>query len=512
MATTLDNHNSSAGTARGTQTQQSVSTMQYFGINSTEDNTMISNTEIASESSNSSSVIHGSDIRNSNSVGSYHLESSISNCNEGSNSCDSYTDDDEEEGASLVPEWKDDGDDSICTSICDENENVNVDVENDAKSYEYGIHRIPSTLEFSSQELQKGLIMDGEGEQQQQQSPLVSPSSLSYSQHSSNRLLRIEMAEDGGIPSIPVISIPSGHIDIDIDFDIDSERNRNAVLDPVAAPNNSTIISTAKRRNRFRRGLHIHTGTNNNNRVPESQSFSSSASPSARSRSTNIFCRSRPRFSLMFGAMLLVMLSVHDSVNNSRQYYRQEYQLLSSDRREEIEFPLVQLETITDGVTHNDHVRTNHHHQKQPPKAELPKFYFPKPDPSNANVNSNANSNANANGMIRGSSSTSAIRPNLEMGRLQQPRPIFVPDIPLPDGGFRKPLERFVFDSQQGREQQQQYQRNQRLVLDNDSSSSSSSSWTSWMVSLTLIGMLFDTGWKEYRRYRISVISSSRDE
>jgi hypothetical protein len=206
------------------------------------------------------------------------------------------------------------------------------------------------------------------------------------------------------------------------------------------------------------------------------------------------------------------MLSVHDSIKSSRQYYRQQYQLLSSDRREEIEFPLVHLEvvhsdatgttTTTDGVTHKDQgnnsssVGTNHHHHHQPPKAELPKFYFPKTDLPNTN----------SNGMIRGST-TSAGRSgsNLAMGRPQQPRPIFVIDTPLPNGGFKKPLERFVFDSQ-GREQQQK-QRSERHVLDNDSSS-----WTSWMVSLTLIGMLFDTGWKEYRRYRIATIPSSRDE
>ena len=515
---TRDNHNNSSA---GTQIQQNVSTMQCFGNSIADDDTttMVSNTsdDIASESS---SIIHGSDVRNSNSIGSYHFVSSISNCNEGSRcSGDSYTDDDDDEGDSLVPEWQDDGDDSFCTNICDDNVDVDMDVDMDIdiENDDHGIHRIPSTLEFN--------VTDGEGEQQQQQqqqeSPLVSPSSLSYSQHSSHRLLQIEMVEDGSFPSIPIISVPYGRMDIN------SKRN-----DRNAGPNNGTIVSTAKRRNGFRRGLHIHTdiggsagpnnntSNNNHHRLPESQSFSSSSaspSPLARSRSINSFCRSRPRFSLVFGAILLVMLSVHDSVNSSRQYYRQQYQLLSSDRREEIEFPLVQLETTrtatitttADGVTRNNSVRTNHHEQQR--KAELPKFYFRKTDPSNANTI------ANTNGMIRGSPSSSssssfnsAIRPNLAMGRPRQPRPIFVPDTPLPDGGFRKPLERFVFDSQQGqqREQQQQYQRNQRLVLENDSSSS----WTSWMVSLTLIGMLCDTGWKEYRRYRISAISSSRDE
>jgi len=207
----------------------------------------------------------------------------------------------------------------------------------------------------------------------------------------------------------------------------------------------------------------------------------------------------------MFGAMFLVMLSVHDNIQNSRQYYRQQYQLLSSDinnRREEIAFPLVHVQVhsdaigttgTADGITHKDQENDSVHNQHQP-KVELPKFYFPKIDQPNTY-------------WIRGSTSAGRSGNNLAMARSQQPRPIFIPDTPLPDGGFRKPLERFVFDSQE-RNQKEEQQRSERHVLDKDSSSS----WTSWMASLSLIGVLFDTGWKEYRKYRIAVIPSSRDE
>ena len=74
-------------------------------------------------------------------------------------------------------------------------------------------------------------------------------------------------------------------------------------------------------------------------------------------------------------------------------------------------------------------------------------------------------------------------------------RPIFVPDQPLPGGGFRKPIERFVFDPE---EQQRQFEQQQA-----HQPSRSGLSWTTWLASVAFIGMVLDSGWKEYHRFRI---------
>lgn len=388
---------------------------------------------------------------------------SCNSCNSSDSTIVSRTDLTSESSASLIPNWKDDGDDSICTSI---NNNGDDDIENDAESYVF--HRIPRILEFT---LLKGEL-DGEGEDHS----LFSPSSVSFSQHSPHSL-----SAEEDFPSLPVISMPPGSRLEKV------HSNRVVVVDQVP-----TNIASAERRNSFRRRLqNAENGSVGANPLSESKSPSPPLSPSTRSGCT---IYSRPRFVLAFGAMVLVMLSVHENIKNSRQRYRQLYQL----RREEIAFPLVQAQYYgatgnTDRVTlieEGNKVGGDHHLRK----AELPKFYFPKVDQSNTN-------------WIRGSSSSGRYGSHLAMARPQQQRPIFVPDVPLPDGGFQKPLKRFVFDSQE-REQKEGQQQSERQVLDNDSSSS----WTSWMASLALIGMLFDTGWKEYRKYRINAIPSSRDE
>lgn len=432
-----------------------------------------STTKFASKNKIGSAMMSGKndhDCEIGNSVGSYYF-SSISN--EGSVCYSSDTDGD---GASLVPKWKDDGDDSVCTSI---DSKIDDDIDNDAVGYEF--HEVPKTLEFTvGQETMEYEI----------QQPLDSPTSVSYSQHSSRRL-KIDVTNDN-LPSLPVHSVPS-----------DSRRETlhsdgKAVLDQLG-----TDIRTTEQRNNFRRRLQTSTDTGSTDTILMSESQSSSSSPSLSSSESlrrSFFSRSRPRFALVFGAMVIVMLSVHDSIKSTRQYYRQQYQLEQiNNRREEIAFPLVQVQVhsdargTTDGVAPIDHDNTSDRN-RHPSNGDLPKFYFPKPDPSNQSS-------------MRGSTSAGRSGSNLAMGRPQQPRPIFVPDTPLPNGGFRKPLERFVFDPQEQR-QRNEHRRSERRDLEKDSFSS----WTSWLASLTLIGMLFDTGWKEYRRHRIAAIPSSRDE
>jgi len=352
--------------------------------------------------------------------------------------------DTEEDCASPVPEWNDDGDESICGSL-DEMENADIDL--------YEIPRIPSTLEFVYTEEETDSVCD-------QHPHAASQSSISYSHHNA------DIIEDGF----------ESHV---LPMSSRCRLGRNQ--------SNDTADTSSVRLHSFRRRLNSvadfeSIGTNP---LSESQSLSTLQTVSA---SRSVFGRSRQRFMLIIGAMVLVMLSTHDNMKNSRQYYRQQYQLSSeiNIRREEIAFPLLQEQFPSDriettGVEHAGH-ESNGHHQ-----AELPKFYFPKVDPATTN-------------RIRGSAGHPGS--NLAMARPQKQRPVFVPDTPLPDGGFKKPLERFVFDSQTTREQMEQRRRH----------GDDSSSWTSWFASLALISIMFDTGWKEYRRYRIASIPSSRDE
>eukprot|EP00531_Pseudo-nitzschia_arenysensis_P015511 CAMPEP_0116131054 /NCGR_PEP_ID=MMETSP0329-20121206/8804_1 /TAXON_ID=697910 /ORGANISM="Pseudo-nitzschia arenysensis, Strain B593" /LENGTH=372 /DNA_ID=CAMNT_0003625465 /DNA_START=290 /DNA_END=1408 /DNA_ORIENTATION=- len=334
--------------------------------------------------------------------------------------------------ASPVPEWKDDGDESICESL-DEME---------AGETSYEIHRIPSTLEFILTDEQTD-----DSEVDQRPHHRASHSSLTYSSSQMNM----------------------------IDADATSSVQRNS----------------------FRRRLNsaVDCGSIETNPLCESQSLTTSQTSVSTARFT-ILGKSRQRFTLLLGAIVLVMLSTHDNMTRSRQYYRQQYELASdmNIRREEIAFPLVQEQVHSDrmgttegGGAQSDQETNGNPHQK----ADLPKFYFSKVvDPANPN-------------RIRGSAGHSGS--NLAMARPQKPRPVFVPDTPLPDGGFKKPLERFVFDSST-RERTEEQQRRKH------DASSSSSSWTSMIASLALVTMLLDTGRKEYQRYRFASIPSSRDE
>jgi len=436
----------------------SVSTMECTSHNNNSiDSTMVSNTEVATES-----TLHNSDVGDS--VGSYDV-SSISHGGSGGYTSDAY-----EEDTNFVPKWKydGDGDDSICTSIGNiGDDDIEDDIENDDECYK--IHRIPSTLEFALPQAE----IDGKGGQDEH---LCSPSTLSFS-HRSSLLVRIEMTKDN-FPSLPDVSIPLAT------RPEEQFSGRDVTADQV-------VRNTNEQQKSFRRRLHSATdmGSIVTNPLSESQSSSASA-PSL----YTILKRSRPRFALTIIAMVLVMLSVHEKIKCSRQYYRRQYQL-----REEIEFPLVQEQIHTDGEGITDE-RTLDAQQKNSlgdhvqSKADLPKLFFPKNDSSNTN-------------RIRGSASAGHSGSNLVMARSQQSRPIFVSDIPLPDGGFRKPLERFVYDSSQQEQTQGQWH-SKRHTANNELPSS----WTTWMASLALIAMLVDTGWKEYRRQRIAAIPSWRDE
>jgi hypothetical protein len=184
--------------------------------------------------------------------------------------------------------------------------------------------------------------------------------------------------------------------------------------------------------------------------------------------------------------------------------------------------------------------------QKRQARENLPKYYFPKQidtppstpgkgsirfatttttsalsheestATSQTTTTAAATSTSTTAAALSSSSSSSFVRKkqhyhsNLAMARSQQARPVFVPDQPLPDGGFRKPVERFVFDPQP---QQTVYQQGRPVNINNIHNSYQHAyhhkkkpfSWTSWLASLTLVGMLLDTGWKEYRRCRLVV-------
>ncbi len=348
---------------------------------------------------------------------------------------------------SLVPKWNDD--DSVDIERCE-------------------IHRIPSTLEF---------FVPSELPDIRQPQTHTSPSSVSYSHHhdsSPNR--RIEMIEGGFLPP-PLQETHSNNMDS-------------------LVAHISTDTTCTKDQRTFRRRLNSATdigsiGTN----LLSSDSPSSplSLSSSATSRSIPLH-RSRLRISMILGTFLLVMLSTHDSTQSSRQYYRRQDQL-SIDLREEIAFPLVQEGDHFERagrMTHTGQEETNDHDNDPNQKAGLPKFYFPQIDAPNADK-------------IHGASSAGRPGSNLAMARSPPIRPLFVPDTPLPDGGFRKPLERFVYDSQT----RDQRLHDQRKNPQNDNSSSAS--WTSWIASMALVSLLFDTGWKELQRYRRSTIANDHD-
>ena len=380
-----------------------------------------------------------------------------------------FSTDTDEDGISLVPEWKDDGDDSICTHMysCE-------DYDLEAGSGSSKLDRIPSTLQIP---LRQG-EMDGEDGHQL----YLSPSSISYSQEHSN-ILRIEKME-GDFHYLPIVSIePRPRL----------EKSRSGLdldADQIDADTASTI-----RRNGFRRRLNTSC-TDTGSTVTNPFLSTKPQKPSAPSRYTIL--RSASRFVLLLLAIYIVMLSVHDDVNNSRQLYRQQHQLLYADvnnRRQEIEFPITQVRDNFNDEGLAVGVLNTYPENGNMGKAKLPKFYFPKFDHSNTNANETHGS-------------VSAGRPggNLVMGRSHRSRPMFVPDIPLRDGGFQKPPQRFVFVPGEV-DQREAQQRSKQRILDNNSLSS----WTVWLASLSLIGMLCDTGWKGYQKYRITAAYHRRD-
>ena len=349
---------------------------------------------------------------------------------------------------SLVPKWKDD--ESVDIERCE-------------------IHRIPSTLEF---------FVPSELLDTRQLQTHTSPSSVSYSHHQeSSRNLRIDMIEGGYLPP-PLQETPSNSMDS-------------------LVAHISTDTTCAKNQTSFRRRVISATDIGSVSINPlssDSPSSPLSLSSSATSRSIP-FHRSRLRISMILGTFLLVVLSTHENAQSSRQYYRRQNQL-SVDLREEIAFPLVEggdHSETAGGMTHNAQQEANYHFTDSNRKADLPKFYFPQIDASNADK-------------IHGAPSAGRLGSNLAMARSPPIRPLFVPDTPLPDGGFKKPLQRFVYDAQT-RDQRLHDQRN-----NSQNDNSSFGSWTSWIASLALVSLLFDTGWKELQRYRRSTISFSRDE
>eukprot|EP00532_Pseudo-nitzschia_australis_P006946 CAMPEP_0168166684 /NCGR_PEP_ID=MMETSP0139_2-20121125/2159_1 /TAXON_ID=44445 /ORGANISM="Pseudo-nitzschia australis, Strain 10249 10 AB" /LENGTH=409 /DNA_ID=CAMNT_0008083899 /DNA_START=255 /DNA_END=1481 /DNA_ORIENTATION=+ len=358
-----------------------------------------------------------------------------------------------DESASLIPIWKDDDDSSSSYD------------DSSARDNRFG--GIPSTLEFA-------VLLDGEvARGEDVLPPPVSPSTLS----SQSQMI------GGEFPSLPFLET------------MDAPPNKDDFgISEVAAD----MVSSAERLNSFRRRLHSSMDIGNGS-LSESQSSSRPLSPPLSLLSSpppryNIVRRASPRFVLMLGAIMLVFLSVHDTIQNSRRYYREQYRLLSSDannRREEIAFPIVQVQVHSDDAKRTTRTtyqhRTDgheheHEHNQNEYHAELPKFDLSKFE-TPRNINSIRGGSASMGGRVHN---------NLAMARSKEhPRPIFVPDMPLPNGGFRKPLERFVFDDSGVLNQHQQ---SGRRFADQEYSSSSSS-WTSWMVSLVLIAMLFDTGW-----------------
>mmetsp|Transcript_57188 Transcript_57188/g.65998 ORF Transcript_57188/g.65998 Transcript_57188/m.65998 type:complete len:463 (-) Transcript_57188:81-1469(-) len=420
-------------------------------------------------------------------------------------SSDTDDDDDDESDNSLIPTWKDDDDDGDSADYDVNRHHCNSDSDD-------RLQRIPSTLEFRNssgrfEELSDDSDSDGDG---------VGDNNNEYSCH--HRSI-----------SFSVNSIDAVAVSIMVEQYPTPKQQRQKQEERSESPANFR-----------RRPLNcsipdriFHQSTTRNDSTTTTNSTSASALPIMirLPRSNNTLNSSPRRLVLMMGAIVLVMLSVHDSVQNSRQFYRQQYRF-SDNRREEFAFPLNSETTTktasTSSIAHDifsskqRQIKQNRS-QYSNNVVELPKYSLPKLEKSSWSGTIRGNSGGSTATTTISSSSTTIAkdqiaqnikrrnhRPNLAMAQSQQQaRPIFVPDQPLPDGLFRKPLERFVFDPYQ----QQQTQQSDR---DNGHSdyhyiSGSSSSWTSWIVSFVLIGMIVDMGWKEYQRSCLHVILP-RDE
>lgn len=189
-----------------------------------------------------------------------------------------------------------------------------------------------------------------------------------------------------------------------------------------------------------------------------------------------------PRFLMMLCALTLVVLSVHDRVEPPPRF-------VSDTRVEEVAFPL-RPEPLT----------------KQQ-RAALPKYYLPAPVPGAAAsaADKAASGGKGKSRELQPSQQKRIHRSNLAMARpsLQQ-RTVFVPEGEEGAGQYSIQRERFVFDT---RQQQQQTTQNQQDQGEGGTSSPShrprALSWTSWVASVALVGMLVDTGWKEYQKCRV---------
>jgi hypothetical protein len=421
----------------------------------------------------------------------------------------SYYTNADDESDTLIPIWKDDDDDDRH----DGHDKHSGSYSNDE------FQRIPSTLEFHVSPA--GVILP-DIKQPVSPSSVISHHSLSIDTSQHNLVMPILT----DITTVTMMADQHHHLQ----SHDDEEQDQRPEL-PFSA---SLSLSSTNFRSR-RRSLHNNVDVRIPNRlfhqssrttsVSTSTNPSSSTSPltlTSRIRSNNIL-NSSSRLVLMMCAIVLVMLSVHDSVQNSRQFYRQQYQQSDYYRREEFAFPLNSVaETTTTSATTKAHlIFSSKQHQKEQQNqnksqsqnnnvnnnyngAELPKYYLPKLETRSEQSGGTIRGGGSGGG---GSSSTTSkehhYRSYLAMARSQQQaRPIFVPDQVLPDGGFRKPVERFIFDPQ---DQQQSDNLNNRRYDDYDYRSTHSS-WTSWMASLALIGVIIDTGWKEYQRGRFFVI------
>jgi hypothetical protein len=220
--------------------------------------------------------------------------------------------------------------------------------------------------------------------------------------------------------------------------------------------------------------------------APTSASCTSSNSSSSSEQRNRMWIRS-PRVVLTLCAVTFVALSIHDRVEVASYSFHQQISSGGS-RREEVAFPLGYSEESTHGDI----------------KPKLPRFYLPRLEPpgDSGELRMSAESPRKDASAAKAGNTSSQLQQhrgtNFAMARAREARPIFVPDQPLPDGGFRKPKERFVFDPV---DQQKQFRDHKQHGLDGHGSRALS--WTSWLASVAFVGMLLDTGWKKYQRCRL---------
>lgn len=189
--------------------------------------------------------------------------------------------------------------------------------------------------------------------------------------------------------------------------------------------------------------------------------------------------RGASRFVMMLCAVTVVALTIHDRVEMSKNIDLRQNWTSSGSRREEVAFPLGSSEDKSQFLA----------------KGSLPKYYLPKVETAGGGKLRKSSTTDNASNTKKAAPAKHHHGSNFAMARAREARPIFVPDQPLPGGGFRKPIERFVFDpaEQQNQFQEQSGRGGGRNAI----------SWTSWLASVAFVGMLLETGWKEYHRCRL---------